>query len=70
MKTLNRLLTAALGCVVAGVAAAAPVTAVDVGDAVDSLTNQIPSMTEILLAVLGLTAVVMAFRWIKRTMSS
>lgn len=65
---LSRLGFITLG-LVAGAANAAGVAAVDVSDAEESLTNQIPSMTLILTAVLGLTALVMAFRWIKRTMS-
>jgi protein-S-isoprenylcysteine O-methyltransferase Ste14 len=68
-KLLNALILASVAGVV-GVASAAPVAAVDVADATTSLTNQIPSMTAILTAVLGLTALVMAFRWIMRTMGS
>lgn len=68
LRNMNATLASLVFLAVGNLALAQGVAAVDVSDATESLTNQIPSMTTILTTVLGLTALVMAFRWIKRTM--
>lgn len=57
-----------LGLVGAGAAYAAPVAAVDTADIVTSLGNQATPMTAVLTASIGLSVLVIAFRWIKRAL--
>jgi hypothetical protein len=46
-----------------------PLSAIDVTDAVATLENQIPSITAVAAAVLGILFVVMAFKLVRRAAS-
>lgn len=57
------------GVVATQVAVAEPLAAIVVTDAVSTLENQIPSITAVATAVLGILFVVMAFKLVRRAAS-